>query len=457
MKTLKTRYDYLLWVYVPLTGSSFLLAYFLPNFLTVALRTLFVVTSLLIIVSILLPYSKRIFNTAARNSPPSSRLGIKTIIFLQLALTCLFLNFLINQHQFTAATPTAVSLFSWHYWQWAILIWPLYLLFGLSLNPFLNRSFAFLPIKNMVRPVFRNSTDGVLGAGANFYLRQCFVFISALTLVVTGLQVVAAVLQNLSIPLLPGTNLLNSLFSWLVLAVTNTMLWRKMLRYIWKKEWRFGSICLTLALLIIVSTGFCNALIYLLKQWINIPILFHNLFAVIQQNFNAYPLNLFSVAWWLSWAPLAGLAIAHFAQHQTARRIILSVLPFPCLLGIVIYVLNSEPFAQTSLIEIITNPYSSLVLATFSLGILYVGLNHHEISADLLLKNPERRSSQETIQTRYSFNRLLRLITMTIFIWVLFWLIGKNSIGWINISIALPNLIAVMAMILGGLHLMLKN
>jgi choline-glycine betaine transporter len=343
MKILKTPYAYILLLFLPILIVSFCLAYFFAPAIVIAVRIFSWIFLLLVLILACSPYGKqRIYYSADSSTYPAWRwlgllfslqwsMGLFFLLLAQSMLVLLPVPLDLGGNSAHTAVRHAIHLLNFNS---GFYPWPMYLLFSIILAYFAKTSQGVLPLKNTLRPVLKEATDGLIGAGADMFMKQGLFFVCAITVAIGILQISQSIGVWLNIPINSGLYSSNLLLGSFILLLFAARFNRRISHYLWHRQWPLRNfLVVTIVFLAAIVVGF-NAIIKIL-----LPYLQHFTMPMLQlpffdrENWLVH-WQLLVIIWWLGWTPLVSYFIARLAHGRMVREIILAGLIAPICFGL---------------------------------------------------------------------------------------------------------------------------
>ncbi|MGG5253610.1 glycine betaine uptake BCCT transporter [Neobacillus sp. SM06] len=221
------------------------------------------------------------------------------------------------------------------FFHWGLHPWAIYTVIGLALAYFQFRKGQAGVISSLLRPIFGNKVDGVLGTIVDFIAVFATVFGVATSLGLGAIQISGGLSHMFS-------GISNSFPTQLIIIAIVTVLFMLSAQTGLNKGIKYLSnlnIVLALAIMLfLLFVGPTNFIMNLFTTSIgsylqNLPSMSFKLspFGKEMEWFQSW--TIFYWAWWIAWAPFVGTFIARISKGRTIREFVIGVLLVPTIFG----------------------------------------------------------------------------------------------------------------------------
>lgn len=458
MKTIKTRYDYIFLIYLPIALAGLLAGIFIPLFFVNAISLISIILAGLIIIYALTPDSKRIL---CGESPPrySVYRWLGQIFSWQIALYVIFFSIMQATllevpigHTLNDITSLNISITrTLEVTQYGFLAWVFYIATGIALGLF-SASVAFpATLRNAVYPIMKKTSEGIIGYGIELFIRQSLAIVMAFSLAVNLLQfyqIISLHLHLISLTPLTLHVLLLASCLFLLLSMPAT---QRLTQILWNK---------TTSPRLLISLYCLAAIVILLLFNLIIKFVAAYLFTFPSTAINSVFLFrssdhwmtqwlLLSSGWWLAWTPLLAMKLIKLAAGRSVRSFVLANLCLPaslsCATGL------TQHFSPDLLASLLLRFSQHAMLAATSAIVSVILLLYY-------FHDPEKEaivvatSTRPLIQKKQSYIYLQIVLQLSTLFLVCYLFNGLHFISLLMTAIVLPVIISCLLAIIALLR-----
>ena len=178
--------------------------------------------------------------------------------------------------------------------------------------------------------------QGILGLGAELFVRQGLIFLAGITLGAISLTCYFWLCHLFHIKTIFGTNFATLLLFTFVTILTRLDPWQQLMGYLWRRHLNISRLLLLQMAALTVALFVLTPIMQFMAQNLDIPALDKSL-RFLQLHPWYYPWQLFTWAWWLTTIPISASLFAPIITGLSIRKCLFALLFLPfllCLFGL---------------------------------------------------------------------------------------------------------------------------
>lgn len=415
MKTNKIRYDLMLMISPVVIAAGLALIWFYNTALNYSFTAFCLPLVILLLVAILPRWGKQRLVVDKAETPRHSFAGMwLRIAALQLTLLAIFLGIshLTNQLLPIATTvhPAAFSktlyIMLVHY---GLFPWSLVGLLAIGFGYYSYRLNEDAFMSTQLFHVFKSHTQQIMALIINTTTKRATNIALASTLAFMIL-LFAAVFVHGRIPLAVGFKPVTAILVTLLLIFVYTKSFKRTMSRITKNAL---PLFITLPLLCLILAAIIVAYSIFMVKFTQEPAKLNTLFsALYHKDWHNFWI-IFSMMWWLAWAPLCAIHIARYGRGQSVRTILVATLLLPVILAVVFYSNH-----LWHIINLDTHTILATTLATVGFIGLLMMVTHRYSLPMMILSYLPKRDAYKNRDKHFYFRRIFRLSIVVLYVFM---------------------------------------
>ncbi|MGE3919543.1 MAG: BCCT family transporter [Gammaproteobacteria bacterium] len=325
MKNLKIHHKLTYQFYLPIIILSALFALIFTKYITCLtfLSSIFIVPILCLLIT---PFGKIVLGTKNNSRP------LLHIVLFQISIFLIFYAVMESMFIVVDKPQGIISISLKQFASWGLFPWTGATLCALAIayqKQVLNKQKTSLITS--LDLILQKNRHGILGMGAELFLRQGFIFIAGLSLGSIALLIYVIFYRLIGAKALTHASLVTGFLFIGLYALTNSPLYRDNIRKIWQKHLSLSHALLLQAGVLTLALILATPLAKLVADYFGMPGVQEKLTHLLHHQ-NPYVLNLFIWSWWLTAIPFLTTKFATLIEGLSIRRAIVYLLIFPLII-----------------------------------------------------------------------------------------------------------------------------